>query len=247
MVRNSPSQRISDPRLRAAVESKAPAIRSELLKWFRSEARPFRWRTTKDPYVILIAELLLKKTTAPVVERFLPAFLQRYSDVRSLASARKPMLKALLKPLGLSEQRATQLAALSRTLRSECNCRVPNNLEQLLALPGVGEYTANSVLCVAFGKAKPVVDTNVARILIRIFGFQPSRFEARRSPEVWETAKTLVGSKGSVAKKVNWALLDLGAIACKARKPACEDCPLLFLCKYGQKRHRREGSQHRVG
>ncbi len=230
MALPSRSQKTKDSKLRRGVEKKAPAIRQKLLKWFRTEARSFRWRTTTDSYVILISEMLLKKTTAPVVDKFLPEFLLRYPDLRSLARAQKRTLRSLLKPLGLSEQRASQLLALAKILRTDHSYQIPTNPEMLLSLPGVGEYTANSVLCVAFGRAKPVVDTNVARILMRLFGFEPSRFEARRSPEVWLIAEAIVGSKCSVTKRMNWAMLDLGALICKARVPSCPNCPLRTLC-----------------
>jgi A/G-specific adenine glycosylase len=216
------------------LELKLSRIRRRLLRWFKSEGRTFLWRRTLDPYQVLISEVLLKKTTAPVVDRYLPEFFLRYPDIKTLASAKKRSLKAFLQPLGLSEQRADQLIALSRVLKRDFDCEIPETLEALLALPGIGEYTANSILCVAFGEAVPVVDTNVARILVRLFSFHPSRFEARRSPEVWFMAGILVGRRGDVAKRTNWSLLDLGALICKARQPECKICPLLKVCEFAQ-------------
>jgi A/G-specific adenine glycosylase len=234
MAQNSPSQMLDNPELKAAVKLKVPAVRRRLLSWFRLHARSFRWRDTNDAYLVLLSELLLKKTTAPAVDRFLPSFLLRFPDLRSLARAKVDELKCILKPLGLSSQRAGQLAALAKVIEEEHDFDVPNNLKKLLVLPGVGEYTANSVRCVAFGKAAPIVDTNVARILVRVFDVRPTRFEARRSPEIWTIAGALVGSRGSVAKSVNWALLDLGAAICKARRPTCTECPLLANCAFGK-------------
>ena len=234
MAQNSLSQMIDNLELQTEVKLKVRNIRRRLLRWFRSNARTFHWRSTDDAYVVLLSEIFLKKTTAQVVERFLPSFLLLYPDVHLLARAKPEALKKLLQPLGLSSQRGHQLAALSKVIQKEHNCDVPADSESLLNLPGVGEYTANSVLCVAFGKALPVVDTNVARILTRVFDFRPSRVEARRSPEVWDIAQALVGRHGAEAKKINWALLDLGAAVCKARQPDCPDCPLLRLCRSGQ-------------
>lgn len=213
------------------------AFRIKLLRWFQANGRSFYWREHTDPYVVLISEVLLKKTTAAVVDRFLPGFLQRYPNIDALASARVGPLRRLLQPLGLSDQRSRQLLAVAKAIQNTTGGAVPDTLEGLLELPGVGPYAANSILCVAHQQAAPVVDTNVARILLRVFDVAPTRYESRRCPVVWDLAREIAGKRASSAKKVNWAMLDLGALICTAAEPRCRACPLRLCCCYAVRRN----------
>ena len=132
-----------------ALRSKAASVRSRLLRWFTANGRSFRWRRDASAYVVLVSEILLKKTTAPVVDRFLPKFLEKYPDIRTLSRARVRDLRNLLEPLGLSQQRANQLRSLASSIAVSPDGCIPCTQAGLLSLPGVGPYTANSVLCVA--------------------------------------------------------------------------------------------------
>lgn len=207
-------------------------IRQKLLKWFSENGRKFFWRTNPEPFIVLITEILLKKTSANAVERFLPSFLCHFPDAESLANATLVDLKEMLAPLGLSTQRAGQLKNLAEALVQYHNGKVPSHSDSLLRLPGVGGYTVGAVLSFAFCKPAAIVDTNVARVLTRLYGLEPSRFEARRSPEVWEAARIFIGVNSKESRKLNWALLDLGALICAARKPKCDNCPLIIECVY---------------
>ena len=183
---------------------------------------------------MLIAEILLKKTTAGAVERFIPVFLARYPDPCSINKSTVEELKDLLAPLGLSMQRAVQIKNLAGALIRDHKGQVPSQLTQLLELPGVGPYIASAVRCYAFGGIEAPVDTNVARIIVRLHGISPSRHEARRSPEVWELASELVGQDTKTVREINWALLDLGAQICTAREPNCIRCPLIGECRFAK-------------
>jgi len=210
-------------------------MREALLQWFEGNRRNFFWRTCSDPYIILITEILLKKTTAVVVNRFLPGFLERYPNVRALHKGSTSGLQELLAPLGLSKQRTTQLKSLAKVLVESYGDEVPCHKEELLKLPGVGDYTASAVLSFAYDIPEAIVDTNVARLIIRIFGIEPSHYEPRRSPEIWKKASELVGQDSSKCKFVNWALLDLAAIICKPRNPLHTECPLKVWCNFSEK------------
>ena len=183
---------------------------------------------------MLIAEILLKKTTAVAVERFIPGFLARYPDPFSITESTVEDLRDFLAPLGLSMQRAVQIKNLAGALIRDHKGLVPSQLAQLLELPGVGPYIASAVRCYAFGEIEAPVDTNVARIIVRFHGISPSRHEARRSPEVWELASELVGQETKTVREINWALLDLGAQTCTARKPKCSRCPLIGGCRFAK-------------
>ena len=207
-------------------------IRHDLLDWFAEHGRRFMWRQSAPPFVVLIAEVLLKKTTASVVERFIPEFLTRYSDPYSIAESTKEELQGILAPIGLSAQRADQLMNLAVALIRDHNGKIPHEMAQLLDLPGIGPYSASAVRCYAFGKVEAPVDTNIARILVRFHGITPSRYEARRSPEIWQLASELVGKDAKKVREVNWALLDLGAKVCTSRQPKCGGCPLASGCHF---------------
>ena len=209
-------------------------LRDELLKWFVEHGRSFSWRKSTTPFVVLMTEILLKKTTAGAVERFIPGFLARYPDLFSITESSVEELKDFLAPLGLSMQRAVQLKSLGGRANSKPRGQVPSQLSQLLELPGVGPYIASAVRCYAFGEIEAPVDTNIARIIVRFHGISPSRYEARKSPEVWELAGELVGQDIKTVREINWALLDLGAQICTARKPKCIRCPLVGECSFAK-------------
>lgn len=231
--------------LNTTIREKAGGIRRRLLNWFPSNHRIFRWREDTSAYVVLISEILLKKTTAQAVDRFLPSFLERYPDVKSLSGARIADLRHTLQPLGLSQQRATQLHALARAVSSCPGGRIPCSRDELLLLPGVGPYTANSILCVAFGTAAPIVDTNVARILTRVFGVNSSTYEPRRCPVLWAIAAAVAGKRSDSARRANWALLDLGAMVCISRTPRCAICPLRPICSFATTNAEADGAGSR--
>lgn len=207
-------------------------VRNKLLQWFARSGRTFLWRTTRDPYVIVIAEILLKRTGAPVVDRFLPGFLQSFPTVACLSETPTEVLEHALAPVGLTRQRAQQFRALGEALIAQFAGKIPCSKEELISLPGIGEYTAAAVLCFAYGQPQALVDTNVARIITRVADIVPSRYEARRSPEIWEAAQALVGTDADDVRHVNWALLDLGASICKVRDPRCQECPLRAPCRF---------------
>ncbi len=203
-----------------------------LLKWYEINGRTFFWRVHTDPYTVLMAELLLKRTSAKAVNRFLPYFLESYGSIRELYETSETELVRILGPLGLSLQRARQLNRLARELVLSYDSKIPCDRDNLLELPGIGEYTAGALLSFSFSRPEAIVDTNVARIIIRVWRMKPSRCEARRSPEIWEKARQLIKSQPKQAARINWALLDFGAIICKLRRPKCDECPLNGICAF---------------
>lgn len=208
-----------------------------LARWFAINRRVFPWRLTTNAYRVLIAEVLLRKTTAPVVARFLPEFLARYSNPAKLATATLDDLANHLAPIGLSEQRGRQLQALGQVLVQRHAGAVPQTAEELLDLPGVGVYTAALVAAGCFGEQLPAVDTNVARVICRVFDITPARLEARKSPNVWQAAGELLSFWPEHPAEFSWALLDLGALICTVRRPHCATCPLLQSCAYAKHSH----------
>jgi len=199
-----------------------------LKAWARQNFRDFPWRRTCDPYAILVAELLLQKTTAATVAPIYQEFVDRYPTLSDLAAAPAAEVASLLQPLGLFF-RAQKLRELVLVILEHYQGNVPRTEAQLLELPGVGKYIARSVCANAFGQPKAVLDTNVARILQRFFGIDGGKVKSR-SPELWEAAER-VAPKQQVGPW-NLGLLDFGAAVCTAKNPRCGECPLQQQCEY---------------
>lgn len=196
--------------------------------WAAENLRDFPWRNTKDPYKILVAELLLQKTNAATVAPVYQKLIDRYPTLNDLAVAPAEDVTTLLQPLGLNF-RADRLSRLTQVVLEWYGGKIPTTEAQLLELPGVGKYTAKSVCTHAFGQRKAVLDTNVARILERFFGFSGGRVKSR-CPKLQLAAEELAPK--TKLSEWNLALLDFGAIVCTARNPHCAKCPLRQQCEY---------------
>jgi len=206
---------------------------SFLLEWWEKNKRDFPWRRTSDPYAVLIAELLLRKTTAKQVERVYIAFLARYPNSESLSRASEAEIEELLKPLGMEHRRAKLLVELGKALLKKHKGSVPDNMEDLLQLPGVGAYAANAVLCFAYGKNTVIVDTNAVRVFQRVFGFRSKKQRPRDDPALWEFAKSIAPSDR--VREFNFAIIDFAYSICTAKKPRCHLCPMKSFCDYVKK------------
>lgn len=210
-------------------------IQDSLLTWFQVAGRDFPWRRTCDPYAVLLAEKLLQQTS--VRDSLVQAYndlTSMYPDPFALANASVDDVLLIFQPLGL-HYRAKELPVLAQAVCDQYAGKVPNDLQALLALPGVGDYSARAILCFAFDQDVPVVDTNVARILYRMFAL-PGKFPTNPARK-----RNLINLAGQLiprgkARQFNWALLDLGALICRKSEPDCSKCPVRNLCKYDKNR-----------
>jgi len=200
-----------------------------LLKWWEKNGRKFPWRNTKDPYAVLIAEILLRKTTAKQVERVYNSFISRYYSPDLLAGAEEAELKKMLKPLGLGG-RSKLLIEFGKVLVEKFSGTVPDKAEDLMKLPGVGLYSANAVLSFIYGQKVSTLDSNFIRVIKRVFGFTSSKARARNDKRAWEFANNLV-PKGR-SREFNWAVLDFASLVCKSRSPLCSQCILKNYCVF---------------
>jgi A/G-specific adenine glycosylase len=196
----------------------------KLLAWYRRAARDLPWRTTRNPYAILVSEFMLQQTQVSRVLDFYPRFLKRFPTIETLARARPKAVMEQWDGLGYYA-RARNLHDLAKGL-SATGYRLPDDPDELQKLPGVGRYTAGAVACFAYEKAVPAVDTNVKRVLERAFAPR----------DVWAFAGAIVPRPGKTAWKFNQALMELGALVCKARNPSCPECPVRTACKFGLRR-----------
>jgi A/G-specific adenine glycosylase len=202
-------------------------IHSALLSWYRTHGRSLPWRSTSNPYRILLAEVMLQQTQVQRVLALYPRFLKRFPTVRSLSAARQRSVVLAWQGMGYNN-RAVRLHRLARTLTRHYGGRVPASCRILLSLPGIGRYTASAVLAFAFRRPVPVLDVNVRRVLSRVFWRMPSTAHVKSEKDIWKFASALLPSHR--AYDWNQALMDLGAMVCTARTPHCGECPLARIC-----------------
>ncbi len=209
-------------------------FRRRLYSWWKSHKRNFPWRSERDPYRVLVAEILLRRTQANQVEPVYVRFIKKFPKASSVFRAKPLQIRRLLRSLGL-QWRTENVIQLFREIE-KAGGLVPLDNNRLRLLPGVGDYVASAVRCFAAGEAVPVIDTNTARVVSRFFGIR-SRGELRRDRHVREVLQHLV-DKGQ-PREFNWALIDLAAGVCTARIPHCTNCPLSPECiKFGVSRWR---------
>jgi A/G-specific adenine glycosylase len=211
------------------------AVRTEfkrkLLAWWARAARDLPWRRTRDPYRVLVSEFMLQQTQVSRVAEYYPRFIERFPDLETLASAKPRAVREAWDGLGYYA-RASNLHALARVVSKDHDGTLPDTPEELIKLPGIGPYTAGAVATFAYEKPVPAVDTNVARVLRRVFF--ASRITHPASRQIWALARTLVPKNGKQAWKFNQAIMELGALVCVARKPKCPGCPVQPVCKTGK-------------
>ena len=207
---------------------KGKAFAELLLKWYRKNRRSYVWRQKKDAYSILIAEIMLQRTKANQVEPVYIDFMRRFPDVRELDQATEKEIGEYFGRLGLL-WRTGLVKRLAGELVDRFDGGIPEDRDELLSLPAVGDYVADAVLSFARGKDVAVVDANVCRILGRVFGLT-SRGEARRNRRFRRVAQELVPS--GRANEFNWAMIDFAALTCTPRHPKCDSCPMNKFCFY---------------
>lgn len=211
----------------AKIKEKQTLFRDTLLAWYAQYGRDLPWRQTSDPYHILVSEIMLQQTQ---VDRVIPKyyeFLEKYPDIQSLAEAQTDEVKDTWKPLGYNI-RPVRLQMIAREVQAEYGGQIPDTPETLQQLKGVGKYTAGAVSCFGYNKPVPLVDTNVDRLLQRVFYGKKASENTKESKQIWELATQLVPPEQ--AFDYNQALMDFGALVCTARKPLCLLCPMHAFC-----------------
>jgi A/G-specific adenine glycosylase len=202
-----------------ATKSTQPFTR-KLLRWYGQHARDLPWRRTRDPYRVIVSEFMLQQTQVARVSEFYPRFLKRFPTIERLAHARPKAVMEAWDGLGYYA-RARNLHKLAKEL-SAVSGQLSADPEELVKLPGVGRYTAGAVACFAYEKSVPAVDTNVKRVLERVF----------KTKDVWGKAAAIIPKDGKRAWRFNQALMELGALVCTARSPKCPKCPVRKECRY---------------
>jgi A/G-specific adenine glycosylase len=214
-----------------------PATQTEtvrrLLRWYEKHARDLPWRRTRDPYAIWISEIMLQQTQVKTVVPYWTRWMQRLPDVRSLARAKPQTVLKLWEGLGYY-RRAENLQRAARVIVERHDGLFPVNFEEIIALPGIGRYTAGAICSIAFNQPAPILDGNVTRVLARFFGIRQNVAAAPIQNKLWSLSAALVRAAHELnsgsPSLFNQALMELGALICTPRQPLCPSCPLNSTC-----------------
>jgi len=207
-------------------------FRRRLLTWYRRHGRDLPWRQTDDPYHILVSEIMLQQTQ---VDRVLPKYaewLRRYPSLDALAAAPDHEVAEAWRPLGYNV-RPRRLQSIARESVAKYGGRLPSDDATLRSFKGIGQYTAGAIRSFAFRERAAILDTNVARVLFRVFvaAGDPKAHVMKR--HLWTVSDALVPSRDVF--DFNQALMDLGAMVCVARSPKCLVCPMQKDCAWRQR------------
>lgn len=212
--------------------------------WFASAQRDLPWReaqNARDGYRVLVSEVMLQQTTVAAVIPFYQRFLARFPDIKTLANAEIDEVLPLWAGLGYYS-RARNLHAAARVVMQKHDGIFPQIFEEVLALPGVGRYTAGAVCSIAFNQKMPIVDANVARVLSRVLCLEGDVKSPKVQAQLWNGATELVNASTRPAQ-FNPAMMELGALICVPKTPRCETCPVSGFCGAFQSKRQNEFPQ----
>jgi A/G-specific adenine glycosylase len=206
----------------------------KLRAWYREHHRDLPWRRTRDPYQVLVSELMLQQTqVSRVVERY-GVFLSRFPSLEHVAQS--PLRRVMEAWSGLGYYaRARNLHRLARSVTGVNGAALPSEPRLLGELPGIGAYTAGAVACFAYGRRAALVDTNVARVLRRAFAPTLDATSSTGRRAIWRIAEKLLPATGRAAYDHNQGLMELGALVCTARVAHCHRCPVRGECATGRR------------
>ncbi len=205
----------------------ARAFRCSLLGWYRNNGRALPWRRTRDPYAILVSEFMLQRTQVATVLPYYNEWLRRFPDFFALARASESSVLHAWQGLGYYA-RARNLYATSRIVVNRYGGHLPRTISRARQLPGIGQYSAHALATFAFDQSVPIVETNTARVLSRLFNFRRPIDCTVGREALWNYAESLLPKRS--ARVYNSALLDLGALVCLPRQPMCVICPVKKFC-----------------
>ena len=214
------------------------AVRRRLLAWYRKHARPLPWRESPDPYRVWVSEIMLQQTTTAAVRPYFDRFQQRFPSVRDLADASESDVLRLWEGLGYYS-RARNLHKAARLIVDECSGVIPDNIEELLKLPGIGPYTARAIASMAYGHGVGILEANTIRLYSRLTALEEDPRSTSGNRTLWQFADWVVAPRA--ASSFNQAAMDVGSTICTPGNPLCHQCPLMHQCSGF-----RSGRQHEL-
>ena len=200
-----------------------------LIRWFDRHARDLPWRRTRDPYAVWISEIMLQQTQVKTVLPYYARWMRALPRVEDFARAQPERVLKLWEGLGYY-RRARHAQSAARIIVKKHSGRFPETFREVLALPGVGRYTAGAICSIAFNQPVPILDGNVKRVLSRLLGIAGNARAKAVSARLWQAAEELVGAAGSEPARLNQGMMELGALICLPHQPNCPDCPVRRDC-----------------
>jgi len=204
-----------------------------LIDWYTQHQRKLPWRSTKDPYKILVSEIMLQQTTVKTVIPYYQRWMDLFPDMKALSLASLQSVLRAWQGLGYY-QRAKNLHKTAKIIQEKYGGKVPDDYETLSSLPGIGPYTTAAVLSLAYGKAYPVIDANVRRILMRLKRYK-HKSDSKHDKTLLSFIQPHLPEEGM--GEFNQAMMELGAVVCTPKNPACLICPITDFCsayQYGE-------------
>jgi A/G-specific adenine glycosylase len=226
--------------LRVPVPAERRRFRARLIAWYRRHGRDLPWRKTDDPYHILVSEIMLQQTQ---VDRVLPKYaewLDKYPSLGALAAAPEQEVASTWYPLGYNI-RPKRLQTIAREAVARYGGELPSDEATLRSFKGIGAYTAGAIRSFAFRERAAILDTNVARVLFRVFVGAGNPKSHAMTRHLWTVSEALVPHRDVF--DFNQALMDLGAMICVARNPKCLVCPMVKSCRAYPFNPNQEGGQ----
>lgn len=202
-------------------------LRTRILDWYRRNARDLPWRHDLHPYRSWVSEIMLQQTQVATVVQYFNRFLERFPDVLSLADADQQEVLRYWEGLGYY-RRARQLHNAAQIIRDEYNGEFPTDFEAVLALPGIGRYTAGAILSISLNQKLPIVEANTNRLFARLLLHEDDVMTTQSQKRFWAFAEWILPRKH--ISDFNQALMEVGALICTPQSPACDKCPLKSIC-----------------
>lgn len=215
-----------NPELWEEVEVRREKISQAVLNWGLHNVRDFPWRRDRTPYRVLVAEIILRRTTAKAACKIYETFIKHYPDIHALSNSDVKELEGILSAVGYHKRRALILKEVAEFIVSKYRGVIPNIKDDLLRIPHIGQYIAGAILSLGYGIPSAMVDSNVQRIIGRLFSKKlPVK---RRGQSINEIAEAILPKEGH--ELFNFAMLDIGALICRYDKTLCQKCPLPAVC-----------------
>ena len=205
-------------------------IKKHLIKWYDLNKRDLPWRNkipnkTQDPYLVLVSEIMLQQTTVPTVIKRYQQFIDLWPTVNDLSKTSKSKILNFWSGLGYYN-RALNLLKCSKIIKKKHKSKIPNNLIELINLPGIGKYTANAIRGIAFNESVMAIDANVERVITRINGISKPVSKIKKKIEFFSKKLIHKNRPGDMIQ----ALMDFGSLICKPKNPVCNNCCINYYC-----------------
>lgn len=208
-------------------EEKIKTFQETFLTWYHKEKRNLPWRATNDPYAIWISEIMLQQTRVETVIGYFYRFMEQFPTIQDLAAAEEQKLLKVWEGLGYYS-RARNLKAAAQQIVAEFDGEMPQSIEEIRSLKGIGPYTAGAIGSIAFGLPEPAIDGNVMRVVSRLFCIEADITKASSRRPFDEAMRTIISP--DEPGEFNQALMDLGSRICTPTTPKCEECPISQYC-----------------